>query len=414
MRIAFVLSTFPVVTETFIVNQICSLIDNGHDITILAFNENKQEIVHDVVLKYELLAKTHFFKKAPKNKFTRLAVFVNYLIGNKSNYSFSKILKTLNFFKYGKRAISLHYFFKNQWFLKNNDFDIIHCHFAQLGIFTTQLKKEGFLTKEKIVTTFHGCDIDPHKIDAYKKSYVDLFKYSDLFTYNSEYSLYILKQITKVNIKFKFLPVGLDTQKFNKKRFETFDFKNRIDILFCGRLVPFKAPNLAVEITNILLYKNYKVHLTIIGEGILKQNLIELTNAYEIDNMVTFTGAINQNEIIKIMDTSDIFLLPGIHVKTTGRAENQGLVIQEAQAMQLPVVISNAGGMKYGIIDTITGFIIPESDVDDFVEKLELLINDKQLRRNMGKKGREFVVQNFDSKILCDSLVNYYNQILST
>ena len=84
---------------------------------------------------------------------------------------------------------------------------------------------------------------------------------------------------------------------------------------------------------------------------------------------------------------SDLFVFPGIHDKH-GRAETQGLVLQEAQAMELPVIVSDVGGMKYGMINDITGFVVEEKNIAGFVDKIELLIADKELRKEMGKQGR--------------------------
>ena len=105
------------------------------------------------------------------------------------------------------------------------------------------------------------------------------------------------------------------------------------------------------------------------------------------------------------------FLFPGIHEKGTGRAETQGLVIQEAQAMELPVVVSDAGGMKYGLLDGVSGFVVQEGDIEGFAEKIELLINNGQLRVTMAKAGRNFVVQTFDTRILGDKLMQIYEVI---
>jgi colanic acid/amylovoran biosynthesis glycosyltransferase len=113
------------------------------------------------------------------------------------------------------------------------------------------------------------------------------------------------------------------------------------------------------------------------------------------------------------MDKSDVFLLPGIHDDVTGRAENQGLVIQEAQSMELPVVVSDAGGMKYGLIHTETGFVVKERDLTEFVEKLEILIEDSVLRKAMGVRGRDYVEKQFDSEVLCEKLLSYYNEVLN-
>ena len=173
-------------------------------------------------------------------------------------------------------------------------------------------------------------------------------------------------------------------------------------------MVSFKAPNLAIEIVKVLIDKKYDVHLTIIGEGELKQQITDQINRYNIRNSITLKGALSQESIISIMDVTDLFLMPGIEDKSTGRAENQGLVIQEAQAMQLPVIVSNAGGMRYGLIENKTGFIVKQKNILGFVNKIEELIKNSKLRDSMGLEGRNFVVKNYDSKILCNKLVNYY------
>ena len=112
------------------------------------------------------------------------------------------------------------------------------------------------------------------------------------------------------------------------------------------------------------------------------------------------------------MRKANFFVLPGI-TEETGRAETQGLVIQEAQAIGLPVIVSDAGGMKYGLIDLETGFILPEGDINAFAEIIKKLIQNPKLAENLGKKGRQYVVENFDSKVLGERLLKIYKELLS-
>lgn len=408
MKIAFVLSSFPVVSETFIVNQICALIDKGHEITIFTFQKNQTTIIHKNVQTYNLMDKLVVWEPEPSSKWRRFRYFWRVIFGGGKKYHFTKIFTALNFFKYGKRALSLHFFYKIQWFLQRDHFDVIHCHFAPSGLFIARLKRDGFLNNEKLVTSFHGTDINPGKVEEYKTKYQVLFNEMDLFTYNSEYTLQIIKQVQATSQKLRLLPVGLDTAQFSKTRNQL--MQGPVQIVYCGRLVPFKGPDLAVEIVRKLVDRKNDLHFTIIGTGDLWEVVKDLIDNYQLHQYVTLKGAVSQEEIIQIMDGSDIFLLPGIHDNITGRAENQGLVIQEAQAMQLPVVVSNAGGMKYGLIDGETGFVVNEKDLDGFVEKLEILIRDKELRERMGEKGREYIVEKFDSKVLCEQLISYYSE----
>lgn len=80
--------------------------------------------------------------------------------------------------------------------------------------------------------------------------------------------------------------------------------------------------------------------------------------------------------------------------------------------MELPVVCSDIGGIKYGLKEDETGFLVQEGNVDGFVEKIQLLIDQPDLRIKMGKAGREFVKKHFDSKVIGDQLMSVFTEIL--
>lgn len=118
-----------------------------------------------------------------------------------------------------------------------------------------------------------------------------------------------------------------------------------------------------------------------------------------------------QNKVFEIMAQSSIFLLAATVEKETLRAETQGLVIQEAQFFKLPVVVSNIGGIPFGLIDGKTGFLIDQSDINLFVSKICLLIDNQNLQLSMGDKGHEFVQERFDSKILGEKLITIFDDL---
>ena len=110
-------------------------------------------------------------------------------------------------------------------------------------------------------------------------------------------------------------------------------------------------------------------------------------------------------------NTSNVFLLPGTTDPDNGRAEAQGLVIQEAQAMELPVVVSDVGGMKYGLLTNESGFVINDGNIDGFVEVIEKLILNPKLKLKMGKAGRLLVEKKYENKILVKKLLTIYGCI---
>jgi colanic acid/amylovoran biosynthesis glycosyltransferase len=403
LKIAFVVSSFPTVSETFIVNQIVDLLDKGHQVRIFSFQKNESTVLHQKVLNNNLLEKTTYFEEVYVSKFRRYFPFLKFLITDYKNIAFGKLLKNFNFKKYGYKTVNLYFFYKSWWLLRSGDFDIIHAHFGPNGAYVAGLKSRGFLKRSKLVTSFHGYDLNPSNLAQNKYSYHDLFKEVDLMTVNTKYLESLLRKISLRN-KIVILPVGLDTTYFSKKNNSC---NKEFRILFVGRLIELKAPHLALEIFKLINSRGYKkATLTIIGDGKMKEELNEIINKNHLTN-VRLMGALDQEEILKEMELAKVFLFPGIY-DASGRAETQGLVIQEAQAMELPVLVSNAGGMKYGVLDGETGFVVKEADIEAFADKIELLIKDENLRQKMGEKGREFIKANYDSKLLGNQLEELY------
>ena len=65
------------------------------------------------------------------------------------------------------------------------------------------------------------------------------------------------------------------------------------------------------------------------------------------------------------------------------------------------------------MVDGETGFLVREGNIEDFIEKIQYLIDHPELREKMGKAGRTFVNNNFDSKVIGDRLMQAYQDILS-
>lgn len=94
----------------------------------------------------------------------------------------------------------------------------------------------------------------------------------------------------------------------------------------------------------------------------------------------------------------DIFLFPSYR-------EGFGNVVIEAEAMGVPVVVSDIPGPQNGMVDGVTGFKVPARTVEPLVEKTSVLIEDKALREQFGKAGAKFAVENFDSRVLIKKII---------
>ena len=80
MKIAFIVNTFPSLSETFILNQIVGLIEEGHDVEIYAEESEESDKVHPDIKKYNLLSKTYYKPNIPKSHLLRSAKALFFLL----------------------------------------------------------------------------------------------------------------------------------------------------------------------------------------------------------------------------------------------------------------------------------------------------------------------------------------------
>ena len=410
-NIAFIVKYFPTVSETFIVNQINGLIDAGFKVSLYAYQKVDTFIVHESLKKYNLLSNVVYFVKPPVSKLSRLITFLNWTIQNLFKIKWRLFFKSLNVFKHGKDAYTLKLFFEAQWFLTSYDFEIIHAHFGMNGNRIAYLKAYGIIPEQvKLITTFHGYDLVPDKLNMYKEEYNYLFKEAAAFTVNTPYLEGLLQKVNNYQKPCDILPVGLDTTFFRRKTIK--NNTEYFDIVFCGKLITLKGPDLAIGILNALHKLGYtQVRLHIIGNGKLRSELEKQVQSLNLKEYTVFYGSLSQKEIIQRFEQADVFILPGRYDPETGRAETQGLVIQEAQSMGLPVVVSDVGGMKYGLLPDESGFIIKEGDINGFVSTVEKFISNPKLKNQMGKVGRQHVKDQYDNGILAEKLLTIYKKI---
>lgn len=124
--------------------------------------------------------------------------------------------------------------------------------------------------------------------------------------------------------------------------------------------------------------------LVFVGAGSENERLREFADRQGIPD-VHFLGFRNQSELPAIYGASDVFVLP---------SENEpwGLVVNEAMAVGLPVVVSDGVGAARDLVDEgSNGFVVPVGDVATLAERLGRLTEDSELRRRMGATSREII-----------------------
>ena len=408
MKIAFIVTFFPALSETFILNQITGLIERGHEVDIYADDSRKELKVHPDVEKYSLINRT-YYNKIPTYKILRLLNGIKLLLTN-----FHKnppvIVRSLNFFKYGSNAISLRLLYMAILMQQQQSYDIIHCHFGYNGLVSVMLRDIGAI-QGKVITTFHGIDVTNYVKKKGEQAYDLLFQLGNIFLPVSELWKRRLIELG-CNGDIVVHRMGIDCNKFCFRARKLRD-KGVVKIVTIARLTEKKGVEYAIRAVAKLAKSKPLLNYTIVGDGSLKEGLQQLILQLGVDNIVTLVGWKNQQEVIEIIKNSDIMLAPSV-TSRNGDREGIPVVLMETMAMGLPIISTVHSGIPELIENGVSGFLVPERDVDALAEKLNYLVENPDFWRNMGAAGRAFVEKYYNIDKLNDKLVEIYTSSMST
>ncbi len=237
-----------------------------------------------------------------------------------------------------------------------------------------------------------------------------LYKQADYLVYPSEFA----KQIFdghNATIPNMIISNGIDTAHFKitdaseliKSRNLPTDTKN---ILFVGRLHPEKNIETLIKAIPHVLKKNTRIHLYIVGPGMLKDELRTLVASLGITEYVTFFGKVTDTELLHTYNASDIFVLPSI-------AELEGMVVLEAMACGKPIIIANSKESASRFFVDGNGFLFETFNPIDLSEKILTLLNDDAMRLKMGQKSLE-KSRDFDINTSVTKLETLYHSLFKS
>jgi Glycosyltransferase len=407
LKIGILVESFPRISQTWLDNQLIDLKQRGNEIRIFSVYPSPDPIIHQAVIKNQLLDHAQYFFNPKTSFLNRIAKGLAFSISSIRNVTLPKLLKgTISILKGDVKPL----FGLNYIFLRGlNDLDILHAHFGEMGVFAAKMRKAGLLGKAKLVVSFHGHDIFPYKREFYRQEYQIFKDFADGLIVNSLYSKNLLDKIIRFQ-KVRLIPVGLSSEYFKPEK----KSNQKLRIVFLGRLVYLKGGSIMIEIFRRLSENNDGLELLIIGDGEGRAVIEKLIMKYDLGEAVFLKGALSQDQILNEFNSCSIYVYPGLKDPFFKAGDTQGLVVQEAQAMELPVVCSDVGGVKYGMVDEVTGYLVKEGDIEGFVKKIQFLIDHPEIRFKMGKAGRSFVKEKFDSKVIGNQLVEVYHGVLQS
>lgn len=199
---------------------------------------------------------------------------------------------------------------------------------------------------------------------------------------------------------------GVDLVKFdiNKKEQYREDIRNRYSITdndflfgFVGRITRDKGINELLSSFKVISEKNNNAYLMIVGSNEVGDAVDkELYNWSINDSKVIYTGFTDVVE--QYLSAMDCYILPSYH-------EGFGMSIIEAEAMGLPVIVTNIPGPIDAMINDETGIIVKKADKDTLIGAMEELLNDNDKLLSYGNAALNYARNNFDQKVMLEQIL---------
>lgn len=395
MKIAFLVHEFPRASQPFILNQVTGLSARGHDVTVYA---RAKPDIEDLPASTDCnLGARNIYTPIPKNKFKRILWGIPTLAKGLSRAPI-KTMRVINPRQFGQDAISLRPLYRIIPLLKES-FDIVHCHFAPNGQVGSILKKAGI--EGQLLTTFHGYGVRQAK--RHPERYDLLFEICDCFLANSKYIYGLLAEIGVDKERLFLHPNGIALNeipfRWGKNSSPSPDC---IELVTVARLAEEKGIKYAIRAIAELetaVDKELKYHL--IGDGERRKPLEALTEQLGLTDVIVFHGYKNRQVVFQHLARSHLFVLPSVE-------EAFGMALLEAQAVGLPVVATNVGGIPEAVNRGNSGVLVDARNPTALAKALENLIETPEKWPWLGRNGRDYVKRNFDIEVLNDQLVKIY------
>lgn len=199
---------------------------------------------------------------------------------------------------------------------------------------------------------------------------------------------------------YELLPPGIDHHAYNtdvsgKAVRETLGLGDDPVVLCVSRVVKRKGQDTLVGILPELRRRVPGTRLVIVGDGSFMPRLREMVEQLELTEVVTITGKVPEEDLPAHFAASDVFAMPCRERKGGLEVEAFGIVFIQAEAVGVPVVAGDIGGVPDSLIDGETGYLVDSSDPGAVLERLVELLEDSEKRRTMGEAAARFVSSGF-------------------
>lgn len=388
LKIGYVTSRFPKLTETFVLFEILGLERSGAEVAFYPLMRERAAVVHPEAhavvdrahflpfLSWPIfLSQLHFLRRRPRAYLGALGALVKGTFGS------------LNFFVGGigifpKVAHAART-------MEAEGVEHVHCHFSN------HPAAAGFvihrLTGIPYSFTAQGSDlhVDRHML---REKVAEAAFVVTISAYNRDL---ILREcgpqwLEKVVVIHSGIETGFFEPSNNGRP------RGRFNILCVGTLHEVKGQAYLIDACRSLSESGVDFTCRFVGEGKDRSMLERRIAAAGLEGRIRLLGQRARGEVLELLRSADVLVTPSVPTKQ-GKREGIPVVLMEALATGIPVVASDISGIPELVEDGRTGLLVPPRDSAALGHALLRLHGDEALRRQLGRAGRQKVEREFDA-----------------
>lgn len=405
MRVAFFVSEFPKLSETFILNQVIGLLDAGVDVDVYAWHGDSNETLSPHLAPYRLHERARYLG-LPARRLPRVLRVAGSTVRTRGWRRPGRLCRMIASGRRGSSLSTSSLLHAGGVLGGEAPYDIVHSQFGGLGPKALALKRAGVLSG-KLVVSFRGADLTRR---GRAQEYVDLFREGDLFLPVCEYFREKLVALGCDAAKTEVHRSGVDPSRFDcKPRRRTAG--EPVRLLTVGRLTEKKGIRYAIDAVARLERAGHAVRYTVVGDGELHDDLARRVREAGLGDTVRLEGSRPHHEVVARLEEAHIFLAPSV---TASDGDQEGIpnTLKEAMATGLPVASTRHSGIPELVEDGMSGVLVPEADSAALADALGRLIREPERWEAMGRAGRERVECEYDIHCLTETLVRRYHQVV--
>jgi len=288
--------------------------------------------------------------------------------------------------------------------------DLLHCHYAIPHSVSAYLAKSMLHPKRlPIVTTLHGTDIT---LVGSNRSYLPITKFSidqsdgvtavSNYLKNATYQTFGVKN--EIEVVFNFVNCDVYKLQENHGPRNYYAPQGEKILIHISNFRPVKRPAVVLDIFD-RVQKILPAVMLMVGDGPERSAAERFAWDHGIEKKVHFLG--KRDDVEDLLGISDLLLLPS-------ETESFGLVALEAMACEVPVVVSDVGGLPEVITDGVEGYLVDPRDPGQMAQRAISLLSDDAARKAMGIRARLSARSRFCSTKIIPQYEEFYRKVVSS